>query len=73
MFKTLGAAVIGSVLFLTSLTGAGAAPDTVQDGLVNVAVGDVTVLQDVNAAVGAQVVANICGVQVAPWPFSPSR
>jgi hypothetical protein len=41
-----------------------AAPPTQQDGLVNVAIGDVTVLQDVNIGVAAQVVANICGVQV---------
>jgi hypothetical protein len=66
MFKTLSAAAIGGVLFITSLTGAGAAPSTVQDGLVNVAVGDVTILQDVNAAVGAQVVANVCNVAVGP-------
>jgi hypothetical protein len=64
MFKFLGAAVIGGVLFITSLTGASAAPD--QDGLVNVAVGDVTVLQDVNVGVAAQVVAQICAVQVGP-------
>ena len=64
MFKFLGAAVIGGVLFITSLTGAAAAPD--QDGLVNVAVGDVTVLQDVNVGVAAQVVAQICAVQVGP-------
>jgi hypothetical protein len=66
MFKTLSAAAIGGVLFITSLTGAGAAPNTVQDGLVNVAAGDVTILQDVNAAVAAQVVANICNLQVGP-------
>jgi len=66
MLKTLSAAVIGGVLFITSLTSAGAAPNTVQDGLVNVAVGDVTILQDVNAAVAAQIVANVCGLQVGP-------
>lgn len=38
----------------------------VQDGLVNVAVGDVTILQDVNVGVAAQVAANICGVKVGP-------
>jgi hypothetical protein len=35
-----------------------------QDGLVNVAVGDVTILEDVNVGVAAQVAANVCGVQV---------
>ena len=38
----------------------------VQDGLINVAVGDVTILEDVNVGVGAQVAANICGVKVGP-------
>lgn len=66
MLKVIGAAVAGSVLFISGFTGASAAPDVNQDGLVNVAVGDVTVLQDVNAAVAAQVVANICGLQVGP-------
>jgi hypothetical protein len=37
-----------------------------QDGLVNVAVGDVTILQDVNIGVAAQVAATICGVKVGP-------
>jgi hypothetical protein len=37
-----------------------------QDGLVNVNVGDVTILEDVNIGVAAQVAANICGVRVGP-------
>jgi hypothetical protein len=43
-----------------------AANTAVQDGLVNVAVGDVTILEDVNIGVAAQVAANICGVRVGP-------
>ena len=43
-----------------------AAPPQQQDGLINVAVGDVTILQDVNIGVAAQVAANICGVKVGP-------
>ena len=39
---------------------------TTQDGLINVAVGDVTILQDVNVGVAAQVAAQICGVKVGP-------
>jgi hypothetical protein len=66
MLKALSAAALGGVLFIMSLTGASAAPSTTQDGLVNVAAGDVTILQDINAAVAAQVVANICGLQVGP-------
>lgn len=37
-----------------------------QDGLVNVSVGDVTVLQDVNINVVAQVAAEVCGLEVGP-------
>lgn len=37
-----------------------------QDGLVNVNVGDVTILEDVNIGVAAQVAAAICGVRVGP-------
>ena len=44
--------------------GATACEPTIQDGLVNVRIGDVTILQDVNVAVAADVVAQICGVSV---------
>ena len=37
-----------------------------QDGLVNVAVGDVNILNDANIGVAAQVAANVCGVKVGP-------
>jgi hypothetical protein len=37
-----------------------------QNGLVNVAVGDVSILNDANIALAAQVAANICGVKVGP-------
>ena len=37
-----------------------------QDGLINVAVGDVTILEDVRIGVGAQVAAQICGLKVGP-------
>ena len=58
-----------ATLFATSLLGAGVASTAaaqVQDGLVNVAIGDVTILEDVNVGVAAQVAANICGVNVGP-------
>lgn len=38
----------------------------IQDGLVNVAVGDVTVTDAVDVAAAAAVAANICGVEVGP-------
>ena len=37
-----------------------------QDGLVNVNVGNVTILEDVNIGVAAQLAANLCGVKVGP-------
>ena len=49
-----------------SLGLAGPAPAQVQDGLVNVMVGDVTILQDVNIGIAALVVATICDVKVGP-------
>jgi hypothetical protein len=60
----VASAILGAALF----TGvpAASAQVAIQDGLVNVAVGDVTVLQDVNVGVAAQVAANICGVKVGP-------
>ena len=36
------------------------------DGLVNVMVGDITILEDVNVAVAARVVAAICDLNVGP-------
>ena len=44
--------------------GATACEPTVQDGLVNVRIGDVTILEDVNVNVAANVVAQICGISV---------
>src|SRR5687767_13394111 len=59
---------IASVFTGAVLLGASAAPAMaqVQNGLVNVAIGDVTILEEVNVGVAAQVAANICGVKVGP-------
>lgn len=65
--RTAAALTSAAALSITGLavaTPASAAP--VQDGLVNVAVGDVTILEDVDVIVAAQVAANICGVKVGP-------
>jgi hypothetical protein len=43
-----------------------AAAQQQQDGLINVNVGDVTILQDVNIGVAAQVAAELCGLKVGP-------
>ena len=50
------------------IVGVGAAPAAAQqrqDGLINVAIGDITI-EDVNVGVAAVIAANVCGVQVGP-------
>jgi hypothetical protein len=56
---------MGAAVLLTPTSGV-AAQTTVGDGLVNVAVGDVNILRNVDIAVGAQVAALICGLEVGP-------
>ncbi|MDO3638942.1 hypothetical protein [Mycolicibacterium arseniciresistens] len=59
-----GAMIGGSLLFTVGMGSATAQPLNVQDGLVNVGVGDVTILENVNVGVAAQVIAAICGTDV---------
>jgi len=59
---TLGAVFAGSLLLTGGVAGTASAATTTQDGLVNVSVGDVSVLNDANIGVVAQ----ICGVKVGP-------
>jgi hypothetical protein len=53
-----------------AMMGVAAAPayaqTTTGDGLINVAVGDITITDAVDIGVAAQVAANICGVKVGP-------
>jgi hypothetical protein len=57
--------VCGAALLFTGGMGlASAQPINLQDGLVNVAVGDVTILEDVNVGVAASVVAAVCNIPV---------
>jgi hypothetical protein len=63
--KALAAVSASALLTMSAAAPAGAATQT-QDGLVNVAVGDVTIARDVNVAVVADVVANVCGTNVGP-------
>ena len=68
VMKKATTAVAGS-LFLVGMAAApslAADNSTVNDGLVNVTVGDVTILEDVNVGVAADVTAQICGVEVGP-------
>ena len=60
-----GAVLGGSLLFTGGMGIASAQPVQIQDGLVNLALGDITVLEDVNVGVAAQVAALVCpGVDV---------
>jgi hypothetical protein len=58
-----GTALSGSLLLTAGV--ASAQPLNLQDGLVNVGVGDVTILEDVNVGVAATVAAAICGINVS--------
>jgi hypothetical protein len=60
-----GAVLGGSLLFTGGMGIAQAAPPVnLQDGLVNVGVGNVTIAKDVNVDVAAQVIAAVCGTDV---------
>ena len=62
---TVGTALmIGTLAFIAPAVIAG--QTTVGDGLINVAVGDITITDAVDIGVAAQVAANICGVKVGP-------
>lgn len=54
-----------SVMMMGAI-GAPAAAQVEQDGLVNVNVGDITIAENVNIGIAANVAANICGVRVGP-------
>lgn len=57
-------------LFATMLVAVGALAPSAgaqeQDGLVNVAIGDVNILNNADIGVAAQVAANLCGLKVGP-------
>ena len=56
----------GSLLLTGGALAGPASAAPVQDGLVNVAVGDISLLNNTNVNVVAKVVAQICGVKVGP-------
>jgi hypothetical protein len=63
--KRFAASLFATALMAFSVVApAGAQVD--QNGLVNVNVGDVNILNDANIGIAAQVAANICGVKVGP-------
>lgn len=54
----------GTALMASAAVPAQAQPQ--QRGLVNVSVGDVTILENVGVGVAAQIAAQVCGVNVGP-------
>jgi len=58
--------VVATGLIFTGTLGAQAQAQVRQDGLVNVNVGNVTILEDVRVGVVANIVAQICGLNVGP-------
>ena len=64
--KHLGVTLFASAVLLAGVAAPSAsAANQQQNGLVNVAIGDVTV-QDINIGVAAQIAANVCGLHVGP-------
>jgi hypothetical protein len=63
--RTIVTLFAGTALAAGIATPASAQP-VIQDGLVNVNVGDVVVQDAVDIGVAAQIAANICGVKVGP-------
>ena len=61
--KAVATLFAGTVLAVGIASPASAQP-VAQDGLVNVTVGDVTILE--NVGVAAQIAAQVCGVKVGP-------
>ncbi|MFN6545795.1 hypothetical protein [Mycolicibacterium nivoides] len=57
---TAGAMLGGSLLFTVGLGIANAAPDTLGDGKVNLTLGNVSVLENVDTAAAAQIAAGVC-------------
>ena len=61
----LAALAVGAAVALSPvMTDSASAQQQRQQGLVNVAVGDVTVLENVAIGLAAQIAANLCGVTV---------
>ena len=63
--KRFSVAVLSAGLLFAGVMAPSASAQN-QDGLVNVMIGDVNILNDANIGVAANVAANICGVRVGP-------
>jgi hypothetical protein len=63
--KRFSVAMFSAVILFAGISASTASAQN-QDGLVNVMIGDVNILNDANIGVAANVAANICGVRVGP-------
>lgn len=63
--RTAMASLFTGAIVITGAAAPASAATQNQDGLVNVAVGDITIT-DINIGVAAQIAAQICGVKVGP-------
>ena len=63
---TAGAALGGSLFFTAGLAIAFAEPDTANDDLVNLTLGNAGVLEDVNVVSAVQIAAAVCGGVAVP-------
>ena len=66
MLSRVRKAVAATIVSSTLVLGVAPAAMAQQNGLVNVEIGDVTILEDVRVGVAAGVAANVCGVKVGP-------
>jgi hypothetical protein len=66
-YITSGAAATfaGAVVMMGAVATPASAATQTQEGLVNVAVGDITI-SDINVGVAANIAATVCGVKVGP-------
>lgn len=64
--RRVAVALAAGALLAAGTAGPASAATQFQDGLVNVAVGDITITDAVDVGVAAQVAAQICGVKVGP-------
>lgn len=64
--RKLAATVLTGAVLVAGTAGSATAQTQTQDGLVNVAVGDITIEDAVDIGVAAQVVAQLCGLKVGP-------
>lgn len=63
--KLAASLLLGAAIFAVPVSSV-AAQTTTGDGLVNVAVGDITLTDTVDIGIAAQVAANVCGLKVGP-------